>query len=391
MILDTTEMTLCIYCRKPKSKGDLTLEHVIPQFLGGACVPDEFKTRSVCKSCNNDLGLFVDASFEKHWFVTEKLREIHYSTFDPSQEVGLPLICMGHSDLRPPMMEEGETCEAWLGPLGEQIYWVRKDDSRLYWYSGGNPRTVKKAASRAYYLFSERSPKNPALSLRAFRDSFAGRRVRKIMCTTVDFDPKVIGFSDPDELDKTRIDYILRNCLTKPRRRNRVRMYVHYDVRFMAKLAIGMAHCLFGERVLSTTYANMLHKGLWHRPDEDVPELQGATDWMKPRDPHFAKVMGDPDAVTIAIVPVANAVAVNLNLGESMNWSIQCASGESLAPEDIEALGMGRVIVLYPQLHRSVDLPMVDYIAHKIGNRPHPKLTEIGAMLNRNRDYLKSL
>ncbi|WP_081076107.1 HNH endonuclease [Burkholderia cepacia] len=38
VILDTTEMTLCIYCRKPKSKEDLTLEHVIPQFLGGACV-----------------------------------------------------------------------------------------------------------------------------------------------------------------------------------------------------------------------------------------------------------------------------------------------------------------------------------------------------------------
>ncbi|MFP3570862.1 HNH endonuclease, partial [Paraburkholderia sp. SIMBA_030] len=29
-------MTVCIYCRKPKSKEDLTLEHVIPQFLGGA-------------------------------------------------------------------------------------------------------------------------------------------------------------------------------------------------------------------------------------------------------------------------------------------------------------------------------------------------------------------
>ncbi|MFP3615752.1 HNH endonuclease, partial [Paraburkholderia sp. SIMBA_050] len=79
------------------------------------------------------MGLFVDASFEKHWFVTEKLREIHYSTFDPSQEVGLPLICMGHSDLRPPMMEEGETCEAWIGPLGEQIYWVPP--------SRTNPRT----------------------------------------------------------------------------------------------------------------------------------------------------------------------------------------------------------------------------------------------------------
>lgn len=35
-------------------------------------------------------------------------------------------------------------------------------------------------------------------------------------------------------------------------------------------------------------------------------------------------------------------------------------------------LGLGRVVVLYHQLQRSVDLPMSDYIAHKIGIRAHP-------------------
>ncbi|EXJ00036.1 HNH endonuclease [Burkholderia pseudomallei] len=384
-------MTLCIYCRELKPDEEFTLEHVIPQFLGGAYVPDVFKTRRVCKSCNSNLGLFVDASFEKHWFVTEKLREISFSTFDPNQDVGLPLVCMGHSDLRPPMMEEGETCEAWLGPLGEQIYWVRKDDSKLYWYAGGSPRTVKTERSRAYYLFSERSPKDPDLSLRAFRDSFAGRRVKKVMCTTVDFDPKVIGFSDPDELDEARIAYILQNCRSKQQRHNQLRMYTQYDLRFMAKLAIGMAYCLFGERVLDTRYADELHKGLWHRPDEEPPELKGTTDWMKQQDPHFTKIMGDPDAITIAIVPVAGAVAINLNLGESMNWTVQCASGENLTGEDFDKLGLGRVVVLYRQLQRSVDLPMSDYIAHKIGIRANPQLTEIGSMLNRYRDYLKDL
>ena len=42
-----------------------SLEHVIPQFLGGAYAPDQMKTKDVCRKCNSDLGLFVDAAFEK--------------------------------------------------------------------------------------------------------------------------------------------------------------------------------------------------------------------------------------------------------------------------------------------------------------------------------------
>lgn len=200
-------MKSCIYCRKPKPEAEFTLEHVIPQFLGGAYGPDRFKTRDVCKSCNSNLGLFVDASFEKDWFVTHKLWDIAFSNFDPEKDVGLPLICMGHSDLKPPQIQPDETCESWLGPLGEQVYWVRRDDARLYWYSGGNPRTAKDIKSRAYFMFGERSGKNAMLPWRAFRDAFQGRRVKKVMCTTIDADPKLIGFEEPDELDRARIEF----------------------------------------------------------------------------------------------------------------------------------------------------------------------------------------
>ncbi|MGZ5027986.1 MAG: HNH endonuclease [Methylobacter sp.] len=58
-------MSICIYCRLDKSESDFSLEHIIPQSLGGAAAPDYFKTRKVCSTCNNNLGLFVDASFEK--------------------------------------------------------------------------------------------------------------------------------------------------------------------------------------------------------------------------------------------------------------------------------------------------------------------------------------
>ena len=58
-------MRECIYCRKLKEEDMFSLEHVIPQFLGGAYAPDQMKTKDVCRKCNSDLGLFVDAAFEK--------------------------------------------------------------------------------------------------------------------------------------------------------------------------------------------------------------------------------------------------------------------------------------------------------------------------------------
>jgi len=62
-------MKECIYCRCQKDETEFSLEHIIPQFLGGVSAPDKFKTRDVCKTCNSNLGLFVDASFEKNFLV----------------------------------------------------------------------------------------------------------------------------------------------------------------------------------------------------------------------------------------------------------------------------------------------------------------------------------
>ena len=114
-------------------------------------MPDTLKTRDVCKTCNSNLGLFVDAAFEKSWLVNNHLIELAYDFFDPNVPVGLPLRCMGNTNICFPGMSEDEICESWLGALGEQVFWIRPKDDQLYWYSGGNPRTVKKARTRAYF------------------------------------------------------------------------------------------------------------------------------------------------------------------------------------------------------------------------------------------------
>ena len=226
--------------------------------MGGAQAPDNLKTRNVCETCNSNLGLFVDASFEKDFLVFNELNEAAYSFFNPDAPTPLPLRNMGASDLTPPETKEGEICECWIGPLGEQIYWIRPSDERMYWYSGGNPRTVKKVKTRAYFIWSERSIKNPIITWLSFEDAFKGRKVRKVSCTQVSgADLADIGFSEPDDLDLKRIEYFNNKCSNGQERKNRLSMYLRYDIRFMAKMAIGLGHILFGEKFDNSNYTDV--------------------------------------------------------------------------------------------------------------------------------------
>ena len=247
-------MKTCIYCGKEKEDEEFSFEHVIPQSLGGAYAPDKFKSHDVCESCNGTLGLFVDAAFEKDWFIQNWLRMSAMAFFNPEEPSALPLICMGTSSLFPLGMNDDEVCESWIGPLGEQVYWIRKRDEKLYWYVGGNPRTSRDSESRAYFLFSERSVKNPIISWLAFREAFRERKkVKKIMCTEVrGEDPKDIGFSLPDELDIERINFFKSlSAINNGDMKNQLSFNVNFDRRFMAKLGIGIGYCLFGKKVLN--------------------------------------------------------------------------------------------------------------------------------------------
>jgi len=246
----------CIYCREEKQIDEFSLEHVVPQFLGGNFVSDKFKTRNVCKKCNNNLGLFVDAAFEKDWLVFNHLKSQAYAFFNPKAPTSLPLHYMGHSVINPPHMVDGEICEYWLGPLGEQIFWIRPDDEKLYWYAGGNPRTVKKQKTRAYFIFAERSLKNFELALLSFKDAFEGKPVKKIMCTRLDEEnilPR-IGFSNPDDIDQERIEFFLESVRGGKEQHCKYHKNVFAENRFIAKLALGILHCLFNKSKFSSEY-----------------------------------------------------------------------------------------------------------------------------------------
>lgn len=124
----------------------------MPQFLGGAQAPLQFKLHSVCRICNNRLGLHVDGSYAKSWFVTNASAEAARKYYvGPGQNQPFPLTCIDPVNIPGLVLPEDAVVGYWLGLSGETIVWVRTNDDALYWYTGGNP-IHRKHASSVYFM-----------------------------------------------------------------------------------------------------------------------------------------------------------------------------------------------------------------------------------------------
>lgn len=383
---------ICIYCEKPKPNDDFSLEHVIPQFLGGACTPDKFKTSDVCRKCNSDLGLFVDAAFEKDFLISNELRQAAYALYDPQNPSALPLICMGAHEIDLPGLEEDEICELWLGPLGEQVYWVRPHDERMYWYTGGNPRTSKTKKTRAYFFFSVRSEKAPEISMLSFKEAFSGKRVKKIMGTEVQsFDMKKVGFEEPDDTDSQRLHLLREGSSTeKADMKCRISMNINHDYRFIAKLALGISHALFKNGVNKSGYLKELHKAVWYKDGEEQPEMRGKSSGFQQND-FFSKTLGVEHAVTLSILSSPHGVGVNLDIGKKRNWFVLCCESNDLTESQLLEYGEGRSYVIFRSARECIELNVPHLIAHNSGNIKHARLNEIQERANKHSNYFANL
>lgn len=72
-------MRICFLCGQ--TDIEMSLEHSIPQFLGGKKSDDKFKKLNLCKSCNSQLGTHVDARFARSFMNSIELTDFNNDVF----------------------------------------------------------------------------------------------------------------------------------------------------------------------------------------------------------------------------------------------------------------------------------------------------------------------
>lgn len=369
----------CLYCDEEKPQSESSLEHAIPQFLGGEYAPKIFQITNVCATCNNRLGLWVDASYAKSWFVTNHLAEAARLLCTKIDEPGLPLRCIGRAQIPSLNVPSDHVSEYWIGPSGETVVWIRPHDDRMDPYAGGNPIDTKKKPSVAYYFPVSTSLEINTLGLNSFRRAMAKRKVRKILCAEArddngnPLDPRNFGFDEPTPDDLANWTAI-GNAIEAGNIPAQVAVDTKFDQRFMCKLALGVGYSLFGESFLSHTTASDARKGVWPPRDGMRSAIRGSST-LAIGDTPFARVAGYPGAVAILVVGIGPSWAMCVSIDEKLPFVIELGP-RSMASPHVNA-EEGYALLLFPYLNRHVELTLASLIAHKLGVMKNAGLEEM--------------
>ena len=385
-------MIKCMYCREEFLPEDMTLEHTIPQFLGGAYASSIFHSNDACSRCNSNLGLFVDASFASNSLINGWLQLNGIDLYDPKSEEGIVPICMGclDDDVLPPGLQKTEVCELYIGALGETVHWIRPDYQKFFGYVGGDPIKARRIPTRAYFAASINTNKNPRITWNMFRDSFDKKKVTKISCTVFEgHDLKKIGFSDPDPLDCSRIDFFRHHI----NQENHVNMAINiqFDRRFMCKLAYGICYALFGEEVCNLEWGKQVIQAIRSSSPIDV-SIHGSSIFTDfPQKSTLLEIIGHELAVSIALLPIDSGVVVALTIGKNFHAAIRCDVGNDLLMKSKLPIDKNGVAILcFKPIHKCITMSIPELILHKDGKQSNDELRKVEKSA-KGREYFAAL
>ncbi|MHB1056676.1 MAG: HNH endonuclease [Rhodanobacter sp.] len=377
----------CLYCDEFKPAVEATLEHAIPQFLGGAYAPAHYALRNVCQACNNRLGLFVDAAYAKSRFVSTHLAIAARRLYGGLDDRPLPLICMGISRFANLDLPPDHVAEHWVGPSGETVIWLRPSEERFYWYQGGDPIATKRAPSTAFFFPTTGESLRLRMALASFHEAFRGKRTRKIFCANILDLPEnfLEGFHTASPGEHATAAAI-REALSTGSVRGQSSHFMYFDWRFMAKMALAVGYSLFGDTYLSTQNARDARRDCW---ETEHPESPGVPSLGVPRDPLFLKATGYPGAVSLTVLPAGSSYCLTLSINQQMPFTVRLAPCAFPSPF-IDPM-MGYALLLFPQMRQSIELTFTDLIAHQQGNHLHPELAQVDLRLRAAKDFQDQL
>lgn len=364
----------CLYCSQSKPASESSLEHAVPQFLGGAQTPLHYKLRNVCRTCNNRLGLHVDGAYAKSWFVSNTLAEAARKYYSgPGKRQPLPLTCMGPVNIPDLQIPQDTVAEYWLGPSGETIIWVRTSDDALYWYTGGNP-THRKHPSTVYFMPVSGDPVRLQMGTEALIDGFKKTKSRRIFGAQVGGLPPGAaypGFDQPTATDAANTQAI-HNAIRSGSIQAQLQLNTKFDLRFICKMALAVGYSLFGDAYLSTAEAAAARIGLWPNPSKQ-PGVRGSPTLLN--NSQLAQIAGYEGAVAILVIRTGGGYVMAMTVDRSLPFIV------ALCPDTLNSKfidpELGYSLLLFPQLQQCVELSVPELLAHALGNVSNPVLAAI--------------
>jgi hypothetical protein len=381
----------CIYCSKLKAAAEFSLEHIIPQFMGGngACV--DIVTRDVCRRCNSIMGRFVDALVARGFFQNAIETGTWRQCIGFNEAAGniFPLIYLGRSaELT---FGSEEEAEVWLGPEGGPIWHIHTRQPEDYAsLAGGDPVLARKdAASRVYVFNASAHPYWLFSSFKSARAHFT--REPLFLGADSDIEPELSKnrargkLCQKDSAALAERDKI-RSVLDQDRQlRNAVHLDLLFDIRFLTKLALAFGHKLLGSQFGQLEYTHRLRRLLWTRR-VDLPSTQPEIRMLS----YFAGL--HDKSMQILACPLAFVFVVS-SLREGLVLSLIFPSGHrsqvSITDPSVDPMASSltrdvpdRVFVAVPQAAKTIGpIGLLEYTAWKVSQHKIPELDGLMSLI----------
>lgn len=253
----TEDTQLCIYCANYKHIKEFTLEHIWPQKLGGSSLHGIWRTKSVCKACNNSCGLHVDGAFIRSAMVN-------------MEEATAGRVPVGFSRDQSNLIPEGWVGETYIMPnYGLNVLCLRPNNEPDGFdsYIGGFPNRRAKKQMLVYLFFTD--DKSALEGLKAAKMCWP-EAVKIFANPIIDIDPILLTKGSRFRLldlkgeDAFAINIIKANQ-TGERVRSQAVIQVDFDRRFMAKIALALACAIEGDNYTLTSEGSKLRSLLWEQ------------------------------------------------------------------------------------------------------------------------------
>lgn len=336
---------------------------MIPQAIGGNLSPtNPFKTSDVCARCNNLCGLLVDTGFIKSWFTqADRSQEVRrHQVFEEGSI--FPFTYMG---VIPDLAYEGKICELWLGPTGDTTYHFHepypevKDMPVLV---GAAPNVRDEIDFGFVFIFVV--PSNPVWwlpILRSLAVNFRGSDLYFANGTA----PAGGLFSEiPAELHDLHTRLM---GMRGVQHHARLSMTVGSEIRFLAKLALGVGHLFLDPMFSFSNDADLLRSMLWERSSERREEIPvRGTGFFGGNDNMMKQLLSWPRGHIIALLPTPKGVAMYARFYDHQEATILVSATQdhwrNAVPEG------GIAFVVSPSLRKFVGpISIPQFVAHRQG------------------------
>lgn len=364
----------CIYCNNLKDQSAFSLEHIFPTSLGGKVITDNlFKTRYVCKDCNNKLGLYVDGIFLKNFFIKNSSSTDYLGYVDlHDDQYTLPFMYMGINEIiKHPNFEY---CDYWMWHGGSRIYHFHNNYSEKFnAFAGGNPigHHEKKRAGEAYLVSSTNNPIWIKKLLISFKEYFKNAKrysINIIIQNKNDF------LLIPSEFENQMIDKISK--VANDIQKNQIVIQLGFELKFLSKIALALGHNLFGDQYYSSMYANMLRGVIWENDYKKLPEYehQMSNFFGDENNPlkNLSEIIAWKGGHTIILFPIENKLLLLLYLSGDKRPIVLTITDELNQYENVQLSEFqnGFVWILIPQrkiFKGAYGLP--EYLAYRTGDK----------------------